>query len=62
MLKSLVKKQLEKFGRKWGYDTGYMREIVDEADVAAVMPMQALQKLGSYRKAPADAYYGARTR
>jgi hypothetical protein len=59
MFKWLVKKQLEKFGRQWGYDTGYMREIVDDAGVAAVMPMQGLQKLGSFRKVPLDAYYGA---
>jgi hypothetical protein len=59
MFKWFVKKQLEKFGERWGYDTSYMREIVDEAGVKAVMPMQALGKLGSYRKAPLDAYYGA---
>jgi hypothetical protein len=59
MFKGLVKKQLEAFGRKWGYDTGYMAEIVDEAGVGAVMPMQGLQKLGSYRKVPPGAWYGA---
>jgi hypothetical protein len=59
MLKWFVKKQLEKFGQRWGYDTGYMQEIVDEAGVAAVMPMQALGKLGNYRKVPANAYAGA---
>ena len=59
MFKWFVKKQLEKFGSRWAYDTGYVQEIVDEAGVGAVMPMQALQKLGSYRKAPVDAYYGA---
>jgi hypothetical protein len=59
MLKWLVKKQLAAFQEKWGYDTGYVREIVDEAGVGAVMPLQALQKLGSYRKVPLDAYYGA---
>jgi hypothetical protein len=59
MLKWLVKRQLEAFGRRWNYDTGYVREIVDEAGVGAVTPMQALQKLGGYRKVPVDAYYGA---
>lgn len=59
MFKWLVKKQLEAFSRRWGYDTGYVREIVDEAGVGAVMPMQALVKLGSYRKVPMEAYYGA---
>ncbi len=59
MLNWFVKRQLDKFGKQWDYDTGYMREIVDEAGVGAVMPMQALQKLGSYRKVPRDAYFGA---
>jgi hypothetical protein len=59
MFKWFVKRQLEKFGARWGYDTGYMREIVDDAGVRAVLPMQALGKLGSYRKAPLQAYYGA---
>lgn len=60
MLKWFVKKQLEAFARKWNYDTGYMREIVDEAGVDAVMPMQALQKLGSFRGGvPLATYYAA---
>jgi hypothetical protein len=59
MLKWLIKRQLEAFGRRWGYDTGFMREIVEEAGVSAVMPLQALGKLGSYRKVPRDAYAGA---
>jgi hypothetical protein len=36
MFKWLVNKQLEAFGRRWGCDTGYVREIVDEAGVGAV--------------------------
>lgn len=60
MLKGLVRKQLDTFGRKWKYDTGYMREILDEAGVGALAPMQAVQKMGSYRKdVPRDAYYAA---
>lgn len=60
MLKWLVKKQLEAFQRRWGYDTSYVREIVDEAGVGAVMPMQAIGKLGAFRRnVPLDAYYGA---
>ena len=60
MFKWLVKKQLEAFGRKWGYDTGYVREIVDDAGVGAVMPLQALGKLGAFRRnVPLDTYFGA---
>jgi hypothetical protein len=59
MLKWLIKNQLERFSARWNYDTSYVREIVDEAGVGAIMPMQALGKLQKYRKVPADAYYGA---
>lgn len=60
MLKWFVKKQLEAFQRRWNYDMSYVCEIVDEAGVGAVMPLQALQKLGSLRNAvPLAAFYGA---
>lgn len=60
MFKWFVKTQLQKFGRRWGYDTGYVREIVDQAGVGAIMPLQALGKLGAYRKnVPVDTYAGA---
>lgn len=60
VLKWFVKKQLEAFGRRWNYDMGYVREIVDEAGVGAIMPLQALQKLGGLRSAvPLAAFYGA---
>ncbi len=59
MFKWFVKKQLEAFGKRWGYDTGYMREIVDEAGVGAVMPLQALGKLGYRKNVPLDTYFGA---
>ncbi|MGZ3533226.1 MAG: hypothetical protein ACXVAR_17285 [Vulcanimicrobiaceae bacterium] len=60
VLKWFVKKQLEAFERRWNYDTGYVREIVDEAGVDAVMPMQGLQKLSGYRGGvPLSALYGA---
>ncbi len=61
MLKWLAKKQLDKFERRWGYDTSYVREIVDEAGVGAVMPLQALAKAGSFRRnVPLEAHYGAK--
>jgi hypothetical protein len=60
MLKWLVKRQLEAFKRRWNYDTSYVSEIVDEAGVGAVMPLQALGKLGAFRRnVPLEAYYGA---
>lgn len=61
MLNWLVKKQLDKFERRWGYDTSYVREIVDEAGVGAVMPLQGLEKAGSFRRnVPLETYYGAK--
>ena len=59
MFEWLVKRQLAAFGKKWGYDTTYMQEIVDDAGTGAVMPMQALQKLQYRKNVPLDAYYGA---
>jgi hypothetical protein len=60
MLKWLARKQLEKFERRWGYDTGYVREILDEAGLQAIMPLQALGKLSGFRRnVPLDAYAGA---
>jgi hypothetical protein len=60
MLTWFVKKQLEAFARRWNYDMGYVHEIVDNAGVGAVMPLQALGKLSAYRKnVPSDTYAGA---
>jgi hypothetical protein len=60
VFKWFAKKQLEAFSRKWNYDTSYMQEILDEAGLEALMPMQGLQKLGKYRGGvPLTAYYGA---
>ena len=59
MLKWLLKRRLKAFEKRWGYDTGYMRTVVDEAGVGAVMPMNGLQGLKYRRDIPVDVYYGA---
>lgn len=59
VFKWFVRKQLQAFERKWNYDTSYVREILDEAGLDAVMPMQALQKLKFRGGVPLTAYYGA---
>lgn len=57
MLTWFVKKALADFQKRWNYDTGYARDIVDKAGVGAVMPMNALQKLAGYRcDVPSDVY------
>lgn len=59
MFKWLVKKQVDAFERRWGYDSSYVREILDEAGVGAVMPLASLQKLKYRRNVPLETYYGA---
>lgn len=60
MFKGFVRKQLDAFERRWNYDTGYMREILDQAGIGALAPMQGVQKMGAYRKdVPRDAYFAA---
>lgn len=60
MLKWLARKQLDAFERKWQYDTGYMREVLDGAGVGALGPLQGFQKAAAYRKnVPADVYCAA---
>ena len=60
VLKWFVKRQLAAFERRWNYDTSYVREIVDDAGVNAIMPLQALQKLNGFRGGvPLAAYCGA---
>jgi hypothetical protein len=59
VFKWFARKQLEAFERKWNYDTSYAREILDEAGLDAVMPMQALQKLKFRGGVPLEAYCAA---
>ena len=61
MLYAFVRGQLDRFARTWDYDVTYMREILDEAGIGAILPMQGLSKLSFYRKdVPLDVYYGAK--
>lgn len=50
MFTRFVRRQLERFERRWQYDASYMREVLDEGGIGALLPMQTLQKLGAYRK------------
>jgi len=59
VLKWFVKKQLKAFEQRWNYDTGYMREIVDQAGVGSIMPLQALQKLNYRADVPLETWYAA---
>lgn len=60
MLKYLMRTQLDKFEREWGYDVSYMREMLDAGGVEAVTPMFGLQKIGNYRRdIPINVYFAA---
>jgi hypothetical protein len=59
MLKWLLKRRIAAFERTFGYDTSYLRQMLD-ADVSAVMALWKVQGMSQYRKGvPREAYYAA---
>jgi hypothetical protein len=61
MLSWLVRRQIDAFERRWSYDMRYAREVLAEAGLGALLPMNALAKLSAYRGGvPPEAYYGAK--
>lgn len=59
-LKSLMKRRLRAFGAAFGYDTGYLVDLVD-GDVAAGHALAGLSKATRYTAdAPAAAWYAAK--
>jgi hypothetical protein len=61
MISWLVRKQIDRFEQKWNYDMRYGREVLDEAGLDALLPMNSLAKLYTYcRDVPAQVYYGAK--
>jgi len=60
MLKWLIRSRLAKVERDTGYDTTYMKEILD-ADTGAMLRLARLQGLSNYRRdLPIDVWYAAR--
>jgi hypothetical protein len=60
MLKWLIKRKLEAFGRSFGYDVSYAIELAD-ADEAGGFALARLSKAASYRAdAPTAAWYAAK--
>lgn len=56
-----IERPIDKFERRWGYDAGYVREIARDCSLGALAPLQALQRVGSFRKhVPVDVYYAAK--
>ncbi len=60
MLKWLMRSQLKKFERTYGYDAAYVHAILD-ADAAAFMKLGRAMGMGHYRKGvPKEAWYAAK--
>lgn len=58
MLKMMARQWLDRFEREWDYDMGYAREALEAGGIAAISPMNALQKASTYRGgAPVDLRY-----
>jgi hypothetical protein len=49
MLKWFLRRRVEAFGRTWGYDVGYMREILD-ASLTAARDFAAVTRFAHYRE------------
>lgn len=61
MLRWLVRRQIDGFARRWNYDMTYGREILEEAGLGALLPVNGLAKLSAYRRnVPVETYYGAK--
>jgi hypothetical protein len=61
VLKWLVRRKFTSFERNWNYDLAYGREILDEAGIDALRPLNGLNVLSAYRGGvPNEAHYAAR--
>ena len=60
MLTWFAKRWLDKFGREWGYDVGYMHEVLEAGGIEALKPIMTLQKVSAYKgDCPRDALFAA---
>src|SRR5260370_24878258 len=60
MLKWLIRRRLARFDRSFGYDSSYVREML-EADTGAFMKFAKVMGLAHYRKGvPAEVAYAAK--
>lgn len=56
----IARRFLDRFGREWGYDVGYMHEVLDAGGYDAVKPLMALKKVSAYTgDCPRDALFTA---
>jgi hypothetical protein len=60
MLKAIIQKRLDAYEREYGYDTGYIREIL-EADLGAFWRFAKLTAISGYaRDLPVEAQFAAK--
>jgi hypothetical protein len=60
MLKGLLRRQLDRFARRWDYDASYMREVL-EADLGAFLRFAPIQGMTGYcRGVPRACWYTAK--
>ncbi len=61
MFSWFARNRINAFERKWGYDCGFLREILAKAGIGALLPFNALEKVSAYRRdVPAAVYYAAK--
>lgn len=54
MLKALLRRMTDRFGRRYDYDVSYMHALLD-TDVKAFLAFSKIQPFSSYRQAPPEA-------
>jgi hypothetical protein len=60
MIRWILRRQIAAFERAWGYDSSYMRDVLD-ADPRALWTFSTVMALSRYRKdVPLTAYYAAK--
>lgn len=60
MLKAFLKRQLDRFGRRWDYDVGYMRDLVD-LDTGGAVRLGLVSGFTDHRFGlDARSYFGAK--
>jgi hypothetical protein len=60
MLTWFVRRYLDRFDREWSYDSDYARDILDAGGFEAIKPLQAIQKVMSYKRdIPAELLFTA---
>jgi len=61
LLSWIARRQLDAFERTWSYDVTYLRDLLRDGGLQAILPLNALGKIGNYRRGvPAATYFAAK--